>query len=138
MTINEAQDAVVRDFGLLDDWIDRYQQIIDLGQALPPAPSTLHDPANLIKGCQSRVWIECEFRNGCLYFHTDSDAVITKGIAALLIQVLNGHTPEEIAQADLYMVKSIGLQENLSPTRANGLLAMVERIKACALAHKTA
>lgn len=138
MTINEAQDAIVRDFGLLDDWIDRYQQIIDLGQALPTPPASLHEPNNLIKGCQSRVWIECEYRNGHLYFHTDSDAVITKGIAALLIQVLNGHTPEEIAQADLYMIKAIGLQENLSPTRANGLLAMVSRIKECATTHKKA
>lgn len=132
LTINEAQDAVIGEFGLLPDWLDRYQQLIDLADALPKAPETLHREKNLIEGCQSRVWIECELRDGALYFQTDSDALITKGIAALLIRVLNGRTPKEILEAKLYMIEKIGLKENLSPTRANGLLAMVARIQQCA------
>lgn len=131
-TINEAQDEVIEEFGILPDWLDRYQQLIDLSHALPAPPDGLRCDANLIKGCQSRVWIQCESRGGILQFHADSDAIITKGIAALLIQVLNGHTPEEILSADLYMINRIGLKENLSPTRANGLVSMIGRIRECA------
>lgn len=132
LTINEAQDEVIEEFGFLPDWLDRYQQLIDLSHALPPPPEELHSDENLIRGCQSRVWISCENQEGVLHFQVDSDAVITKGIAALLVKVLDGHTPKEIAEADLYMIDRIGLKENLSPTRANGLVSMVERIRECA------
>lgn len=135
LTINEAQDEVIEEFGMLPDWLDRYQQLIDLSRALPASPEGLRSDANLIKGCQSRVWIECECVGGVLHFHADSDAIITKGIAALLVKVLDGHTPKEIAEANLYMIDRIGLKENLSPTRANGLLSMLDRIRECANMH---
>ncbi len=131
-TIDEAQDALVEEFGYLPDWLDRYQQLIDLARTLPAPPESLHRDENLIKGCQSRVWISCEENGGALHFCVDSDAIITKGIAALLVKILDGHTPEEIAHADLYVIDRIGLKENLSPTRANGLLAMLDRIRECA------
>lgn len=134
-TINEAQDAIIEEFGLLPDWLDRYQQLIDIAQELPAASPGLQTDDNLIKGCQSRVWISCSLKNGKLSFETDSDAIITKGIAALLIRVLEGHTPREVAEADLYMIERIGLKENLTPTRANGLVSMLERIKTCAQEH---
>lgn len=136
-TIAEAQEAIVADFGMLDDWLDRYQQLIDMGQALPQAPEVLHREENLIKGCQSRVWIDCQKRDGLLYFQADSDAVITKGIAALLVEILSGHTPREIAEAELFAIDRIGLKENLSPNRANGLTSMVERIRAYARENLT-
>ena len=135
MTIEEKQNELLQDFGLLDDWLDRYQQIIDLGQALPQPSPQLHSDDNLIKGCQSRVWIDCKCENGRLTFTADSDAVITKGIAALLIEVYNGRTPQEILQADLFLIDRLGLKEHLSPTRANGLVAMVEKIKTFAKNH---
>lgn len=135
MTINEAQDEMIAEFGFLPDWLDRYQQLIDLSRLLPPPPADLHDEGNLIKGCQSKVWIQCEERDGKLYFYADSDAIITKGIAALLVKVLDGRIPKEISEADLYMIEKIGLKENLSPTRANGLLSMIDRIRECAEQH---
>lgn len=135
MSINEKQDEIIETFGYLEDWLDRYQQLIDMGQALPPAPEPLHAEENLIKGCQSRVWIQCEYRDGKLYFLADSDAVITKGIAALLLSVLSGHTPREILGSQLYVIDRIGLKENLSPTRANGLVGMVDRMMECARQH---
>ncbi len=131
-SIKELQDEIVETFGILEDWLDRYQQIIDMGQALPKPPASLHQEENLIKGCQSRVWIQCQYQEGKLYFLGDSDAVITKGIAALLTGVLSGHTPREILDTPLYVIDQIGLKENLSPTRANGLVAMIERIEECA------
>lgn len=134
-TINDAQDEMIEEFGYFPDWLDRYQQLIDLAHTLPEASEELHCNENLIKGCQSRVWIQCQEENGLLHFSADSDAIITKGIAALLVKVLDGHTPQEIANADLYMIEKIGLKENLSPTRANGLVSMVERIRECAKSH---
>lgn len=134
-TINDAQDEMIEEFGYFPDWLDRYQQLIDLAHTLPEASKELHCNENLIKGCQSRVWIQCQEKDGLLHFSADSDAIITKGIAALLVKVLDGHTPQEIANADLYMIEKIGLKENLSPTRANGLVSMVERIRECAKSH---
>ena len=134
-SIDERQQEILEEFGLLENWLDRYQQLIDLGQTLPAPAEDLHRDENLIRGCQSRVWIRCRAVDGALRFETDSDAVITKGIAALLIDVVNGHTPAEIAGADLYMVQRLGLEEHLSPTRANGLRAMLERIRECAQSY---
>lgn len=132
MTINEAQQEIVAEFELLPDWLDRYQQLIDMGQGLPPVEEKVRQECNLIKGCQSRVWIECQEQEGRLYFSVDSDAIITKGIAALLMRVFSGHTPEEILQADLFMIEQIGLKEHLTPNRANGLSSMLEHILAFA------
>ncbi len=134
-SIRELQDETLETFGYLEDWLDRYQQIIDMGQALPEPPEGLQTDENLIKGCQSRVWIQCEERDGRLHFVADSDAVITKGIAALLIGVLTDHTAQEILDTPLYLIDELGLKENLSPTRANGLVSMVDRIQAYAKEH---
>lgn len=134
MTIEELQSEVVDDFSCLDDWMDRYQQLIDLGGDLVPLAEAEKTPGNLIAGCQSRVWIAATAEaDGTLTFRADSDALIVKGIIALLLRVLSGHRPADIAAADLHFIADIGLQEHLSPTRANGLLAMVQRIKQEAL-----
>ncbi len=137
MTINEAQDEVVEEFQDFDDWMDKYQMLIDLGNDLEELDSKYKTDQNLIDGCQSRVWLQCDYKDGKLVFTADSDALIVKGIIALLIQVLSGHTPKEILDADLYFIDKIGLREHLSPTRSNGLLAMVKQIKAYALAYRT-
>ena len=137
MTINEAQDEVVEEFQDFDDWMDKYQMLIDLGNDLDELDSKYKTDQNLIDGCQSRVWVQCDYRDGRLYLSADSDALIVKGIIALLVQVLSGHTPQEILDTDLYFIDRIGLREHLSPTRSNGLLAMVKQIKAYALAYKT-
>ena len=137
MTINEQQDAVIDEFVDMDDWMDRYQLLIDMGNELEPMDEQYKNNQNLIDGCQSRVWIQCDLREGRLYFQADSDALIVKGIIALLIQVLSGHTPTEILDTDLYFIDRIGLRDHLSPTRSNGLLAMIKQIKAYALAYKT-
>lgn len=137
MTINEAQDEVVEEFQDFDDWMDKYQMLIDLGNDLDELDSKYKTDQNLIDGCQSRVWLQCDYKDGKLVFTADSDALIVKGIIALLIQVLSGHTPKEILDADLYFIDKIGLREHLSPTRSNGLLAMVKQIKAYALAYRT-
>ena len=134
MTINEAQDAVIEEFSDFTDWMDKYQMLIDLGNELEPLDEQYKNEQNLIDGCQSRVWRECDEKDGKLVFTADSDALITKGIIALLIQVLDNHTPQEIIDADLYFIDKIGLRQHLSPTRSNGLLSMVKRIKAYALA----
>lgn len=134
MTINEAQDAVIEEFSDFTDWMDKYQMLIDLGNELEPLDEQYKNEQNLIDGCQSRVWLQCDEKDGKLVFTTDSDALITKGIIALLIQVLDNHTPQEIIDADLYFIDKIGLRQHLSPTRSNGLLSMVKRIKAYALA----
>ena len=137
MTINEAQDEVVEEFQDFHDWMDKYQMLIDLGNDLDELDSKYKTDQNLIDGCQSRVWLQCDYKDGKLVFTADSDALIVKGIIALLIQVLSGHTPKEILDADLYFIDKIGLREHLSPTRSNGLLAMVKQIKAYALAYRT-
>ena len=134
MTINEAQDEVIEQFDEFTDWMDKYQMLIDLGNELQPLDEQYKNDSNLIDGCQSRVWIQCDIKDGLLCFTADSDALIVKGIITLLIQVLSGHTAQEILDADLYFIREIGLTEHLSPTRSNGLLAMIKRIKMYALA----
>lgn len=136
MTINETQDEIIEEFSEVDDWMDRYAMIIDLGNELPPIDECFKTPEHLIEGCQSRVWLNAELKDGKMYFTADSDAIIVKGIIALLIDVLNGHTPAEVADADLYFIDRIGLSENLSPTRSNGLLAMVRQMKMYAVAFR--
>ena len=135
MTINEAQNEVVEEFEDFTDWMDKYQMLIDLGNELDVLNDKYKNDSNLIDGCQSRVWLQCDLVDGKLQFTADSDALIVKGIIALLIQVLSGHTPNEILDTDLYFIDKIGLKEHLSPTRSNGLLAMVKQIKAYALAY---
>lgn len=137
MTINEIQDEIIAEFSDIDDWMDRYAYIIDLGNALPPIDEKFKTPQHLIEGCQSRVWINAELTpEGRVVYEADSDAIIVKGIIALLIRVLSDHTPDEILEADLYFIDRIGLSEHLSPTRSNGLLAMVKQMRVYALAYK--
>lgn len=133
-TINELQDEVIEEFSDLTEWMDKYQMLIDLGNDLETLNDKYKTEQNLIDGCQSRVWLQCDYVDGKLVFTADSDALIVKGIIALLIRILSGHTPQEILDADLYFIDKIGLREHLSPTRSNGLLAMVKQIKAYALA----
>ena len=136
-TINEAQDEIIEEFEELDDWMDRYQLLIDLGNGQKPLPPEEKTEQNLIDGCQSRLWLVCEQKDdGRLYFRAESDALIVKGIVSLLIRVLSGHTPDEILGADLYFIDHIGLRDNLSPTRANGLLSMLKQMRMYALAFK--
>ncbi|MBO4825666.1 MAG: SufE family protein [Prevotella sp.] len=137
MSINEIQDEIIEEFTGLDDWMDRYQLLIDLGNDQPPLDDKYKTESNLIDGCQSRVWLQADYRDGLLHFTAESDALIVKGIVALLIRVLSGHTPQDILEADLYFIDQIGLHEHLSPTRSNGLLAMVKQIRMYALAFKT-
>lgn len=135
MTINEIQDEIIEEFSEIEDWMDRYQLIIDLGEEGDVLPASEKNESNLIDGCQSRVWIVCDQQaDGTLVFRGESDALIVKGLVCLLLRVVNGHTPEEIRDSDLYFIPKIGLAENLSPTRSNGLLAMIKRIKAYAVA----
>ena len=129
-------DEVIEDFSELSDWMDKYQMLIDLGNELEPLDERYKTQSNLIDGCQSRVWLQCDEQEGKLYFTADSDALIVKGIIALLIRVVSGHTPREIMDAELYFIDRIGLHEHLSPTRANGLLAMVKQMKMYALAFQ--
>ena len=134
-SINNIQDEIIDDFTGIDDWMDRYGMIIDLGNSLPPINEKLKTPDHLIEGCQSRVWLNAEEKEGKVYFTADSDAIIVKGIIALLIKVLNGHTPQQILDSELYFIDRIGLSENLSPTRSNGLVAMVKQMRNYALAY---
>ena len=120
----------------MDDWMDRYQLLIDMGEEQAPLPAEEKNESNLIDGCQSRVWIVCNEQDGCLHFRAESDALIVKGIIALLIRVINDHTPQEILDAKLHFIDDIGLREHLSPTRSNGLLAMIKQINFYALAYK--
>ena len=136
MTINEIQDEVVEEFGGLDDWMDKYQLLIDLGSELKPLDARYKNESKLIDGCKSSVWLQADCKDGRLVFAAESDALIVKGIIALLIRVLSGHTPDEILGADLYFIDRIGLRDHLSPTRSNGLLAMVKQIRMYALAFK--
>ena len=136
MTINEIQDQIIEEFSELDDWMDKYQLLIDLGSEQEPLPEEYKTDSNLIEGCQSRVWLQAEEVDGRRVFQAESDALIVKGIVSLLVQVLSGHTAEEIADADLYFIEEIGLKEHLSPTRSNGLVAMVKQMRLYALAYK--
>lgn len=136
MTINEAQDEVIEEFSDFTDWMDKYQLLIDLGNEQEPLDNKYKTESNLIDGCQSRVWLQADYVDGKIIFTAESDALIVKGIIALLIRVLSGHTPQEILAADLYFIDKIGLKEHLSPTRSNGLLAMVKQIRMYALAYK--
>jgi cysteine desulfuration protein SufE len=137
MTINEIQDQIIDDFSCVDDWMDKYQMLIDLGNNLEPLDEQYKTPQNLIEGCQSRVWLQADYRDGLIHFSGESDAVIVKGIVSLLIQVLSDHSPEEILNADLYFIDQIGLKEHLSPTRSNGLVSMVKQMRVYALAFST-
>lgn len=136
MTINEAQDEVIEEFSDFTDWMDKYQLLIDLGNEQKPLDDKYKTESNLIDGCQSRVWLQADYEDGKIYFTAESDALIVKGIIALLIRVLSGHTPQEILDTDLYFIDRIGLKDHLSPTRSNGLLAMVKQIRMYALAFK--
>ena len=137
MTINEIQDEIIEDFCEFDDWMDRYQLLIDLGENQEPLPEADKCDQNLIDGCQSRVWIVCEEHDGKLQFRAESDALIVKGIVSLVIRVVNNQTPQDILDADLYFISKVGLTEHLSPTRSNGLLAMIKQVRMYALAYKT-
>ena len=135
LTINEIQDEIIAEFSELDDWMDRYQLLIDMGSEQEPLPEKDKNESNLIDGCQSRVWLVCDEHDGVLTFRAESDALIVKGIVSLLIKVLSGHTAQEILDADLYFIKEIGLAEHLSPTRSNGLLAMLKQMRMYALVY---
>ena len=136
MTINEIQDKIIEEFSIFDDWMDKYNFIIELSRELPPFNQDNKTKQNLINGCQSRVWLNAELIDGKLVFTADSDAIITKGIVALLIRVFSNRTPAEIREADLYFIDRIGLKQNLSPTRSNGLLSMVKQMRMYALAYE--
>lgn len=137
MSIKENQEVIVDEFSLLPEWMDKYNYLIDLGKSIPMIDPALRNDENLIRGCQSRVWLDAGLLDGKIRYKADSDAIITKGIAALLIRVLDNHTPDEILDADLFFIESIGLKEHLSPTRANGLVSMLKQMKLYALAYKT-
>ena len=134
MSINEIQDEIIDEFSGLDDWMDRYQLLIDLGNEQAPLDEQYKTENNLIDGCQSRVWLQADYEDGLIHFSAESDALIVKGIVSLLIRVLSDHTPKEILDAELYFIDEIGLKEHLSPTRSNGLLAMIKQIRSYALA----
>ncbi|MBQ7181957.1 MAG: SufE family protein [Bacteroidaceae bacterium] len=136
-TINETQDEIIEEFLDFDDWMDRYQLLIDLGAEQEPLDEKYKTEQNLIDGCQSRVWLQADLVDGRIHFQAESDALIVKGIVTLLVRVLSDHTPQEILDADLYFIERIGLREHLSPTRSNGLLAMLRQMKMYALAFKT-
>ena len=136
-SINDIQEEIIDEFSGFDDWMDRYSYIIELGNAVEPLDAKYKVPENIIEGCQSRVWLNAEQQpDGPITFSADSDAIIVKGIIALLIRVLSGHTPDEILESDLHFIEAIGLREHLSPTRSNGLLAMVKQMRMYALAFK--
>lgn len=135
-TIDEIQDEIIDEFSVFDDWMDKYALLIDLGNSLPPIEEKYKTNENLIEGCQSRVWLQADYRDGRIWFEAESDAIIVKGIVSLLVRVLSGRTPDEILNADLYFIDRIGLTEHLSPTRSNGLVAMVKQMRMYALAFK--
>lgn len=137
MSINEIQDEIIEEFSSFNDWMDRYSLLIDMGNSLTPFPKTDRTEQNLIDGCQSKVWFTAEMQNGKVVYRGDSDALLVKGIVALLIRVLSDHTPEEILQSDLYFIEQINLKEHLSPTRSNGLVAMLRQMKLYALTFKS-
>ena len=135
-TINDIQDEIIEEFDGFTDWLDRYALIIDMGNAVPPLDEQYKTPDNLIDGCQSRVWLQADYVDGKVHFEADSDAIIVKGIIAMLVRVLSDRTPQEILDADLYFIDRIGLHDHLSPTRSNGLLAMVKQMRMYALAFQ--
>ena len=137
MTINEIQDEIIEDFSGLDDWMDRYQLLIDLGEEQEPLAEADKVEQNLIDGCQSRVWIVCEEHDGLLDFRAESDALIVKGIVSLVIRAVTHHSPQEILDSPLYFIERIGLTEHLSPTRSNGLLAMIKQVRMYALVYQS-
>ena len=137
MTINEVQDSIIEEFSIFEDWLDKYNYIIELASDLPKIDDDFKTPKNLINGCQSRVWLNAELKNDKIQFTADSDAIITKGIISLLVKVYNNRSPKEIIDSEIYFIKKIGLEENLSPTRANGLLSMMKQIKIYALAFNS-
>lgn len=137
MTINEIQDEIIEEFSAFDDWMDKYALLIELGNSLAPLDDKYKTESNLIEGCQSRVWLQADYSDGLIHFQGESDAVIVKGIVSLLIKIISGHTPDEILNADLYFVDKIGLKEHLSPTRSNGLVAMLKQMRLYAMAFKS-
>jgi len=137
MNINEIQDQIIEEFAMFGDWMERYEYLIDLGRTLTPFDATHKTPDFLIEGCQSKVWLYPSFTDGVITFAAESDALITRGIVALLVRVFSGRTPDEILGADIYFIERIGLRENLSPTRSNGLLAMMKQMRLYALAYKS-
>lgn len=136
MTINEIQDEIIEEFNDFEDWMDKYQMLIDLGNELEPLDEKYKTESNLIDGCQSRVWVQCDLIDGKMHLQAESDALIVKGIVALLLRVLSDQTPKDIINTDLYFINEIGLSEHLSPTRANGLVAMIKQIRMYALAYE--
>lgn len=134
MTINEIQDELIEEFSLFSDWMEKYENIIQMGKELPIIDAQYKTEDNIIKGCQSRVWLHADYKDGEIFFTADSDAVITKGLVSMVIRVLSGHTPNEIMNADLYFVDKVGLREHLSMTRSNGLLSMIKQMKMYAMA----
>ncbi|GHU64109.1 Fe-S metabolism protein SufE [Bacteroidia bacterium] len=137
ITIDDIQNQIIEEFSIFEDWMDKYSLLIDLGNELQSLDVKYKTPNNLIEGCQSRVWLQADLSDGKVIFQGDSDAVIVKGIVALLIRVLSGHTPDEILSADLHFINAIGLKEHLSPTRSNGLVAMLKQMKLYALAYNS-
>lgn len=135
-SINEIQEEIISEFELFDDWMQKYEYIIDLGKSLPVIDEKYKTEDNLIKGCQSKVWLHADLKNGKIIFTADSDAIITKGLVGLMVRILSDHSPDEILNADLYFLDKIGLKEHLSPTRANGLLSMIKQMKMYAIAYK--
>lgn len=136
MTIKEKQEELISDFSFMDEWMDKYEYIIQLGKDLPLIDAQYKTADNLIKGCQSQVWLHAEMKDGLLYFTADSDALITKGLVSLMVSVLSGHTPKEIAEADVFFIDAVGLSSHLSPTRSNGLLSMLKQMKIYGLAYQ--
>ena len=136
MTLLETENEIISEFSMFDDWLDKYEYIIDLGKSLDSFPESSKTDEKLIKGCQSRVWLDWKTEDGKLYFQADSDAIITRGIISLLIRIYSGRTPEEILASDFSVVEKIGLMQNLSPTRANGLLSMIDTIRSAAAAAR--
>lgn len=134
MTINEIQDQIIEEFSIFDDWMDRYSYLIELADNFPLIDEKLKDNAHLIDGCQSRVWIDAKLEDGVMVLTADSDAILVKGLVALLLRVFNGQKPKDIVEADLYFIDKIGMRENLSPTRANGFLSMIQQVKYYAIA----
>ncbi len=136
MSLKQIQDEIIEEFSIFTEWLDKYEYLIELGNDLPEVDETLKTDENLLNGCQSKVWLNAEYRDGKVWYDADSDAIIVKGIVALMVKTLSGHTPDEIVSEELYFIDKIGLQQNLSPTRSNGLLAMVKKMKLYALAYQ--
>lgn len=136
MTIDEQQDQIIEDFSFFADWTDKYEYIIQLGKDLPLIDAQYKTDDNLIRGCQSKVWLHADFRDGKIYFTADSDALITKGLVSMMVSVLSGYTPKEIAESDIYFIDRVGLSSHLSPTRSNGLLSMLKQMKMYGLAFQ--